>query len=68
MSASHICKCLKCGYEEKVWYDDENYGYVPVCLTKGCENEGGVIYDEESVINYQHQASQNENCFNEMND
>lgn len=61
MSASHICKCHKCGYEENVWYDDEQYGYVPVCLTKGCENEGGIIYDEESIINHQHQDNQNEN-------
>lgn len=46
MSVSHICKCPKCGYEEKVWFDDEYYGYRPTCRTKTCEDYGKEIFDE----------------------
>ena len=45
-NVSHICKCPICGYEENVWYDDEDYGYRPTCRTKNCENYGKEIYDE----------------------
>lgn len=43
---NHICKCPKCGYEENVWYDDEDYGYRPTCRTKTCEDYGKEIFDE----------------------
>lgn len=76
---NHICKCKDCGYEEQVWYDDEDYGYRPVCTTEGCPNEGNQIFDEDSIdfefsleLNkhkkIQHQEFANENYFEEMND
>ena len=62
---NHICKCPKCGYEEKVWFDDENFGYRPTCRTETCEDYGKEIFDE---CIYQHQEQPNEDYYECMND
>lgn len=48
-NVSHICKCPICGYEENVWYDDEDYGYNPCYY---CDVNKEVIETDEDCDRY----------------